>query len=97
MSEQERREGIAQLRRVLDAMIYLLQDNPEIPLPWTVDMSVEADPETFTAIVAKHQLGVYAGGTQTNLGPIIAGLLAASDRDAFYLPWSLTKKDCPGE
>lgn len=97
MTPQERREGIAQLRRILDAMIYMLQDNPELPLPWVVDLSIDTDPETFAALAEKHGLKIYAFGGQAALEPLMMSLIAASDREALYLPWSLTASDDPGK
>jgi len=85
----DRPAEIARVRRVLDAMIYLLQDNPDIPIPWSLDMTIEADKTTFQAIVEKHGLTPYAENTQASFETLIDRLVPESDRDVFYLPWTL--------
>lgn len=94
----ERKIDIDRLEAVLQGMILMLRDNPDLPLPWAVDFSATTDPDSYARFVERHGLDPYGHEREyAQIGPLAERYSCAEDRAGFYLPWSLgaERKDRP--
>jgi hypothetical protein len=86
----ERKLAIDRLEAVLQGMIIMLRDCPDVPVPWHVDFSCCTDEDTFNALVQAYGLQRFANSPgYAYLAPLADKYSAAEDRRDLYMPWSV--------
>lgn len=89
----ERKLDIDRLEAILQGMIVMLRDNPDIPVPWSVDMSCETSESAYERFLELHDLTPLGNAPwMCHLSPLAEKYSAAEDRRGFYLPWTITIK-----
>lgn len=89
----ERKLDIDRLEGVLQGLIVMLRDNPDIPIPWHVDVNCEMNSAAYEQLLERHGLESLGNAPwMAYLGPIFERYSALEDRSGFYLPWSVTIK-----
>lgn len=90
----ERKLAVDRLEAVLQGMIVMLRDNPDIPVPWCLDYSGDLDEEAFQQLLDQHDLTPLQNAPwMVYLSPIIDKYTAAEDRAGLYMPWSIGVKN----
>ena len=86
----ERKLDVDRLEAVLQGMIIMLRDNPDISIPWSVDISCDATEAEYENLVRRHDLHTLEScPSMAYLAPLAEKYTAAEDRADFYMPWSI--------
>lgn len=89
----ERKLDVDRLEAILQGMIVMLHDNPDIPVPWSVDISCDLSEPAYDRFLERHGLTPFrTAAKMAYLAPIAEKYTAAEDRNGFYLPWTIATR-----
>jgi hypothetical protein len=92
----ERKLDIDRLEAVLQGVIVMLRDNPDLSVPWAVDISCKLDEAAYDQFLERHELKPFTNTPcLAYLEPLAEQYSAAEDRAGIYLPWTVGAGEAP--